>query len=36
MPGYVCKMEKQRNGAGDKLPFSKGCDRVIMTTVYRY
>lgn len=27
MPGYVCKMKKQRNGAGVKLPFSEGCDR---------
>lgn len=36
MPGYVCKMKKQRNGAGDKLPFSEGCDRVITTKVYRY
>lgn len=35
MPGYVCKMKKQRNGAGDKLPFSEGCDRVITTKVYR-
>lgn len=36
MPGYVCKMKKQRNGAGVKLPFSEGCDRVITTTMYYY